>query len=538
MGSGPMVHAAQTVILLLLVFVAVFALVARWLNVSYPIVLVVAGLVVSFVPHVPRIPLNPDLVFLIFLPPLLFSSAWTMSWREFRANAVSIGMLAVGLVAFTVWGVAEFSDRFVSALDWKSGFVLGAVVAATDAIAATSIARSLGLPRRIVDILEGESLLNDATALLALEFGMRLLTQGATPGVAAGLGRLLYLMVAGTGVGLAIGWLGAKLNEKINDGPVAIVLSVVVPYLVYLAGEEVRASGVIAVVVCGLYVSRQSATIYSAEERLQLYGVWNVLTFVLNGLVFVLIGLQLPFVMQDIHGAYPWMTLVKYGAGFSVVLIVLRLVWTYPALGLAHAIERRMGKKTGRPSRKGIFVIGWTGMRGVVSLAAAIALPETLPGGLTFPARNLVVFLAFCVILVSLVVQGLSLPPLIRWLGLSQPARVDEEEREARRIVLGEAMAFLEQGREQHGQELDHAYDDLLHRYRHRLAAAGGCDEEDCVEESTFERARLIAVEALGVERRAMIRLREDDRINDDVLRKLQKEVDLQDSQYGVPAGE
>src|SRR5258708_37725993 len=201
---------------------------------------------ISFVPRMPRVPLDPDIVFVIFLPPLLFASAWAMSWREFRRNAVVIGLLAVGLVGFTVWGMAECSDRFITALDWKAGFLLGAVISTTDAIAATSIARSIGLPRRIVDILEGESLLNDATGLLALEIGLKLISQGETPTVVGGLARLIWLVVAGLGIGLVIGIVVGWLERFIDHGPVELVVSLIVPYAAYLAGEQIRASGVLA----------------------------------------------------------------------------------------------------------------------------------------------------------------------------------------------------------------------------------------------------------------------------------------------------
>jgi CPA1 family monovalent cation:H+ antiporter len=205
MGSGESLHAVETVILLLLVLVAAFAVMAHRIKVPYPIVLVLAGLAISFLPHIPRIPLDPNVVFVVFLPPLLYSSAWSMSWREFCRHAMVIGLLAVGLVGFTVWGIAEFSDRFITALDWKAGFLLGAVVSTTDAIAATSIAKKLGLPRRIVDILEGESLLNDATGLLALEIGLAIMVRGEMPTVASGLFRLVYLVVGGLVIGLLIG---------------------------------------------------------------------------------------------------------------------------------------------------------------------------------------------------------------------------------------------------------------------------------------------------------------------------------------------
>src|SRR5216684_4444989 len=293
MSSVASLHALETVILLLLVMVAGFAVMAHRLKVPYPIVLVLAGLAISFVPHMPRIPLEPSMVFLIFLPPLLYSSAWSTSWREFRSNLVVIGLLAFGLVGFTVWGMAEFSDRFITALDWKAGFLLGAVISTTDAIAATSIARSIGLPRRIVDILEGESLLNDATGLLALEIGLKLISQGETPTVVGGLG-------IGLVIGIVVGW----LERFIDNGPVELVVSLIVPYAAYLAGEEIRASGVLAVVACGLYLSRQSATFFSPSVRMQVVGAWDALTFVLNGIVFVLIGMQMPYVMAAIHGQY------------------------------------------------------------------------------------------------------------------------------------------------------------------------------------------------------------------------------------------
>ncbi|NYF81174.1 Na+/H+ antiporter [Granulicella arctica] len=526
------VHAVQTVFLLLLLMVAIFALVARRLKISYPIVLVVAGLIISFVPHIPRIPLSPDLVFLIFLPPLLYSSAWTMSWREFRHNLLTITMLAVGLVAFTVWGVAEFADRFITLLDWKSGFVLGAVVSTTDAIAATSIARTLGLPRRIVDILEGESLLNDATGLLALEFGLQMVVRGETPTAGAAVLRLLYLVFAGIGIGLLIGLVVGWWERFIDDGPIEIVVSLIVPYVAYLAGEGVHASGVLAVVACGLYLSRKSATYLTPAARIQIYGVWDALTFMMNGIVFVLIGLQLPYVLGGIR-ELSRLTLFEYGAGFSLILIALRMLWVFPVAQLIFWIRKRFGRNEERPGARGMFVIGWTGMRGVIALAAAISLPETLANGAPFGARNLIVFLTFSVILVTLVVQGLTLPPLIRALGLSGASGMGTEELEARRIMLEEALVHLEAGRIADGESFAHVYEDLTHRYRHRLAAVGGeVEDEHDHSPETYQRLREIARSAVQAERRAMIRLRNEGRMSDDAMRTMERELDLAESRY------
>jgi Na+/H+ antiporter len=531
------IHAAQMVFLLLLVMVVVFALIAQRLKIAYPIVLVIAGLLISFVPHVPRIPLSPDLVFLIFLPPLLYSSAWVTSWREFRHNLVSITMLAVGLVAFTVWGVAEFSDRFITLLDWRSGFVLGAVVATTDAIAATSIARSLGLPRRIVDILEGESLVNDATGLLALEFGLRMVLRGETPTAGEAILRLLYLILVGIGIGLLIGIVTAWCERFIDDGPIEIVMSLIVPYIAYLAAEGAHASGVLAVVACGLYMSRQSVTIFSPGVRMQIFGVWGALTFILNGVIFVLIGLQLPYVLAGIR-ELSRTTLLEYGAIFSLILIVLRLLWIFPAAHVAFYIRKWIFRRQEKPPEaRNVFVIGWTGMRGVIALAAAISLPESLASGAPFGARNLIVFLTFSVILVTLVVQGLTLPLLIRTLGLSGSTGMDAEECNARRTMLEEAIAYLEEERTIDGESFTHVYDDLTHRYKHRLAAVGGAlriDDEHEHSPATYQRLREVAQGAVQAERRAMIRLRDQGSISDDALRTMERELDLQESRYMV----
>ncbi|NYF52931.1 Na+/H+ antiporter [Tunturiibacter gelidoferens] len=538
MEAGSSLHAVETVILLLLVLVAGFAAMARRIKVPYPIVLVLAGLIISFLPRMPRVPLDPNVVFVVFLPPLLYASAWWMSWREFRRNAILISLMAFGLVGFTVWGVAEFSEHFITALDWKAGFLLGAVVATTDAIAATSIAKSIGLPRRIVDILEGESLLNDATGLLALEIGLGIIQGGETPTLGGGLARLLYLVIGGIGIGLLIGVIVGWLEKFIDYGPVELVVSLVVPYAAYIAGEHAKASGVLAVVACGIYLSRKSTQFFSPEVRLQVHGAWDALTFMLNGLVFVLIGLQLPYVLNGIHGKFGRGTLIFYGAVFSVVLIVLRMVWVFPAIKIASYVERRwMGHQEEELRPREVFVVGWTGMRGVIALAAAFSVPEMLGNGRA-ETRNLIVFLAFCVILVTLVLQGLTLPALIRALGLAGVPGMDPEEKEARRIVLRAALHHLEEERKRQGQDAEHLYDDLIHRYRHKLAAVGGGEEGDleAADTETMTRLRSILEDALQAERRTLISLRDRGRISDDTLRTMERELDLAETRYqGTP---
>ena len=283
MPVGGGIHAVEIVFLLLLLFVVAFGWLARKLAVPYPIVLVVGGLLLSFIPGIPKVALSPNVVFFVILPPLLYSAAWLTSWREFSYNLVSIFLLAFGLVTFTVVGVTLAGQWLFPGFDWRVGLVLGAIVAPTDAIAATSIAKRLGLPRPIVDILEGESLLNDATALLALEFGIGLLMAGHVPTFGQGMLRLCCLTATGIAVGVVIGEIVHLVEHRIDDGPVEIALSILTPYVAYLVADFARASGVLAVVACGLYLSRKSSQFFSPTVRLQAWAVWESLTFILNG---------------------------------------------------------------------------------------------------------------------------------------------------------------------------------------------------------------------------------------------------------------
>ena len=523
----------ETVFLLLLSFVVVFGLFARKLGAPYPIVMVIGGLLLSFLPMVPDISLNPDLIFLIVLPPLLYSSAWNTSWRDFRYNIANISLLAFGLVGFTVIGVALVAPHVFGGFDWRLGLVLGAVVAPTDAIAATSIARTIGLPARIVDILEGESLINDATGLLALEFATAILVHKEIPTVSSGIFTLLWLTAGGVAIGLLIGWIVDHLERHIEDASIEIAISILVPYAVYLAAEAAHASGVLAVVTCGLFLTGRSAHFFSPSVRLKVWSVWQALTFILNGIVFVLIGLQFPSIRASIH-EYPLSTLLLSGAVFSLLLIALRLIWIFPGAYLSHFLLSRFAHRKEKPPRpRQVFVIGWTGMRGVVSLAAALALPTTLIDGSPFPHRGLILFLTFCVILVTLVLQGLTLPPLIRALGLAGESGPDCEELEARRIVTSAAVAHLEDAKLRDDSRSIEMYEDLAQHYRHRLASLGQAEDTD--EAILHNRFLELSLEVLRVERETAIRLRNEGRINDTVLRRIERELDLNESRLAGP---
>ncbi len=517
----------EVVFLLLLFFVVVFGLLAQKFGMPYPIVMVMGGLLLGIVPGIPNITLDPDLVFLVLLPPLLYAAAWTTSWRDFRYNLVSILLLAVGLVGFTVVAVALIAPRVFGDFDWRLGFVLGAVVAPTDAIAAASIARRVGLPGRIVDILEGESIVNDATGLVALQFATGIVVQKYVPTVSSGILTFAWLTAGGIGLGLLIGLVVYYIERRINDGPIEIALSILIPYAAYLAAQKVHASGVLAVVACGLYLSRRSVNFFSPPVRIQVWSFWNSLNFVLNGLVFVLIGLQLPAIRASIRG-YSLSTLVVDGAIFSILLILLRLVWVFPGAGVAWLVRTRLlHQKESRPGPRQIFVLGWTGMRGVLSLAAALALPVVLTDGSNFPQRDLIVFLTFCVICVTLVLQGVTLAPLIRALGLAGASEPNGEELEARRIVIEAALSHLNDAREKDRAESAALYEDLTTHYHQRLASlqpGGGGDIAD------HERQLEVSLEALRAEREAAIRLRDEGRINDEVLRRIERELDLNES--------
>ena len=535
MEHGSAIGNAELILLVLLAFIVLFAVVAKKLDTPYPIVLVLAGLVLGLVPGAPHVPLDPEIIFLIFLPPLLYAAAWLTSWRDFSHNLPGILLLAFGLVAFTVFGVAAAGPHLLPGFDWQSAFVLGAVVATTDAVAATSVGRSLGLPKQIIDMLEGESLVNDASGLLALEFGLAIIAGGHVPTLGFTMWRLTYLVAAGGGIGFIIALLVDRLERYIDDGPVEMGISILVPYAVYLGAEAARASGIIAVVVAGLYLSRRSATLFSPAVRIQIYSVWNGMTFLLNGFVFVLIGLQLPEVLAGL-GSFPLRDAILYGVVFSGLLIVLRLLWTFPGASLAYLIRSRLlHQNEPFPPVKQLFIVGWTGMRGVVALAAALSLPKTLPGGHPFTQRSSILFLTFIVILVTLVLQGLTLPPIIRRLGLAGADGPDCEEQEARRIVLEKSLEHLRSLQEADMPEFASVYEHIASHYRHRLLALTGQTDQMDGGPAHLHRYKNTTRELWRIERETAVGLRDQRRINDEVLRLLERDLDLLEMRLGDP---
>ncbi len=519
----------ESIFLLLLLFIAVFAGAARRLRVPYPILLTIIGGILGTLPIFPNIALEPNLVFFVFLPPLLFAAGWQLSWREFQANLNRILRLAVGLVVFTIVVLIAGRHWLLPGFDWQSALLLGAIIGATDAIAATAIARRLGLPRRIVDILEAESLANDGTGLLAFQFSLGILLSGHTPTIIEGVGKLVYLSGAGVLIGVAIGYIVSKLERWIDDGPIEIVVSLLICYAVYIVAQSLHASGVLAVIACSMLMSRQSHHFMSPRVRLQFAAVWDVMTFVLNGIVFILIGLQLPLVRSQLSGIGTW-RLLETGAVFSISVVLLRLVWIFAETYAVYWYSRwRRNTHDAPPRSSELLVLSWGGMRGVLSLAAAFSVPYFLANGARFEQRSMIVYLTFCLIVTSLVLQGLTMPFIIRLMAIDSTDDEEREERQARRMLIEEALRYLNRRRvrERFGAA---AVREMLSMYERRLRALPTEDLEGGDEAVSRMQRDALILEILKVEREALIRIRNDAAISDDVARSIQRDLDLLES--------
>jgi monovalent cation/hydrogen antiporter len=526
------IHHLELTLLLLVLLVAGLTTIAHRFKTPYPIVLFLGGALLSLVPNLPRINLNPDVVFLVVLPPLLYVGGFNTSWRDFQQNIVSILMLAFGLVGFTVLGIALGTGWLIPGFDYRLGAVLGAVVSTTDAIAAGAIAKRLGLPRRIVDVLEGESLVNDASGLLALQFTVALVVAGRRPTVGLALLELAWLICGGLSIGLLAAFIIHRSSLHITDAPVEITLSLATPYFAYLAAEGIHASGVLAVVVCGLYLGRKNSEVLSINARLDNSAVWKTLEFALNGIVFILMGLQLPLVLSGIHNLSLWQ-LARYGVVFSLLVVGLRILWVFPGAAIAYWVRLHLLHEDGpKPPGKQVLIVAWTGMRGVLALAAAISLPETLQDGTQFPQRDLIIFLTFCVIFATLVLQGLTLPLLIRKLGLSGAGELNAEERKARRQILQTVLQYLENLCQQAKSEHTPIYQDMIRRYQTRLTLMDGVSGEIRLEQevAVARYTRNLTQELLALERSTAVSLRNEDRINDEILRTIERELDLSEA--------
>nr|MDQ4041419.1 Na+/H+ antiporter [Actinomycetota bacterium] len=434
-------HETELVLLGILAAVAALLVLAYRLRVPYPILLVVGGAGLGFVPGIPEVALEPDLVLLIALPPLLYAAAFFSSLADLRANARPISVLAVGLVLATMSVIAVVAHA-VLGLEWAAAFVLGAVLSPTDPVAATAIASRMGAPRRVVTIIEGESLVNDATALIAYKFAIAAVLTGS---FSAGEAVVEFAVdaAAGVAIGVAVGFVVAAIRRRIEDPPTEITISLVTPYFSYLPAEAAGASAVLAAVTTGIYMGWRSPELISPSTRIQAFAFWEILVFVLNSLLFVLVGLQLPSVVDGIVGESA-ATIAGYAVLVCAVVIVTRILFVFPLTYLRLALVRWLRARDPLPPWRDVTLVAWTGMRGAVSLAAALAIPLETDTGAPFPDRALIVFLAFCVILATLVLQGLTLPWLIRRLGVEPDTDHVDEEGRARLQTAEAALAQID----------------------------------------------------------------------------------------------
>src|SRR5882724_9821635 len=386
-------------ILICLVAVGLLALAARKIRIPYPILLTVGGLVLALLPGVPTIHLDPELVFDLLLPPLLYPAAVYTTWRDFRANLRPILFLAIGLVLVTMTATA-YLFHWLAGLPLAVGFVFGAIISPPDAVAALSVTQHMRVPRKIVSILEGESLANDATSFISFRFAVAAVMTGSFS-LAEASTRFLFVAAGGICVGLAVGWLATQVQRRLDDPPVQTMFSLLTPYVAYFAGERLHVSGILAVVIAGMYYGWRAPRILSWRMRMQAVPVWEMVLFILNGILFMLIGLQLPQVVQALAPGtvtrVAWLAIV-----FVAVIVLVRFVWMFAATYLPRLLSRTFRRKNPAPWQQ-TALIAWTGMRGADSLAGALAIPFVLANGEPFPGRDLILLLTFCVIFATLV---------------------------------------------------------------------------------------------------------------------------------------
>ena len=522
-------------VILAALFVAVAGLssLARRLAIPYPILLVPGGLALGFIPGIPTVELEPELVLVIFLPPLLYHAAFFADLRSLRADARSISLTSVGLVLATMAAVAAPAHELIG-VPWAVAFALGAIVSPTDPVAATVVMRRLGAPRRIVHLVEGESLINDAAALVAYRVAIAAAVGGSFSVLDAGL-RFVWASLGGIAVGLVVGFLVAEIRRRLDDPPIEITLSLFTGYAAFLPADELGLSGVLAAVAAGLYLGWRSPEISSPAQRLQGAAFWEMLVFLLNALLFVLIGLQLPVIL-DAVSARSAAELLAYAALVSAVVIGVRFAWMFTMPYVIRAVDHRPSQVGRRVGERARIVIGWSGMRGGVSLAAALAVPLETAAGAPFPERDLILFVTFAVILVSVVGQGLTLPGLIRRLDLVEDD--DGEEGEEVRARLEATRAALERLEELAGA--DWTRDETVERARRllefrkrRFAARAGKIEDDGYDEHSLAYQRLMQL-LFEAQRDAVVRLRNDGAISNDVMHRIQRELDLEESRLEV----
>ncbi len=518
----------------LFVSVVVLNVIARWLSVPYPIPLVLGGLVLGLIPGIPEIELDPELVLVIFLPPLLYAAAFFSDLRALRDDLRAISIASIGLVLLTIGTVAVVAHDVIG-MSWPLAFALGAIVSPTDPVAATAIMRQLGAPRRLVNFVEGESLVNDATALVAYRVAVAAALGGTFSALDAGF-EFLGAAAGGIAIGLVVGVVVGEIRRRLDDAPTEITISLLTPYASFVPADELGLSGVLAAVTAGVYLGWRAPELITAETRLQATAVWEILTFLLNATLFILIGLQLPVIADGLN-AYTTGELVGYAALVCATVIGTRFVFAFTVPYVLRALDRRLSQRERRMGARPRIVSSWAGMRGAVSLAAALALPLRTDAGAPLPDRDLILFITFALILVTVVGQGLTLPYLIRSLGVQEDGAEEEAEEMRARYVAARAaierldeLAIEDWTRDDTIERLRGLYQFRQRRVKVRV---GKMDDEDGIEDRSLSYQRMMH-ELYAVQRRAVVQLRNGGEISNDVMHRIERELDLEESRLEV----
>lgn len=527
-----MIHANLLLILALFFAMALLYLLSQRWKISYPIFLVIGGLGISFIPGIPAISIDPDIVFLIFLPPLLFEAAWYTSWNDFWKWKRSILLLGFGLVLITSLAIAYFSVSIIPGFTLALGFLLGGIISPPDAVAATSVLKGVNMPKRGLTMLEGESLVNDAASLTVFRFALASILTGQFVFQKAAT-DFLVLAVMGVFVGLAIAHvLYLVLRYWAKSSSITTPITLIAPYLMYIVAEEFHWSGVLAVVSGGLFLSFRSNDFLNYHTRIQTKEVWATVGFLLNGFVFILIGLELPVIVAALDG-YSIKEAIHYGLIISGIVIVARIILVYVVTYLPRLLSPKIRKSEKSPGLKLPFIIGWAGMRGVVSLASALAIPLTLDNGEAFPHRNLILFITFIVILVTLVFQGLTLPIFLRLLKVEETDDhvPFEQQKEAIRLQLAkESVTFLNSKYNQEMKEFE-----TIARIKEQLERSINATEQTLTEQreqvaSVRKLYGKIMLDLITMRRIELNKLRATKQYDDEVIRDLESSLDLEEA--------
>jgi monovalent cation/hydrogen antiporter len=522
----------------LLIVLAALVNIARRLDISYPIVLVIGGLLLALFPRLPDVRLEPAIVFLVFLPPLLYWDALNSSWRDFRDNRRPISFLAIGLVLASTVAVLLVA-HFLLGFSWPTAFVLGAVLGPTDTVAAAAILERFNLPRRLMSVLRGESLLNDAMALVLYETAIHV-TQTRTYVLGSVSIGFVLAAAGGVAIGLAIGWAMLRIQRLTSDPLVRSTIGLLTGYAAYLPADLLHVSGVLAVVTAGLYLGWEDPRIMAAKTRLQSVATWEVVTFLLNGLLFILIGLQLRTIVRSLSQE-SFATIIYGCLLVSGTVIMVRILWAFISSYVARAVSGRLRARELYPAWHEPALISWIGIRGGISLAAALAIPTSLAGGLPFPRRNEILIITFAVILVTLVLQGLSLPYLLRWLNFPADNAERAEEQKAREKIAAVALQFLAATTnedESHRRAIRYLQDSYRNRVQRLDLANEGA--QDTPEIRYLNQIDSLERELIRLQRTALIDLRDGGAISDGVLRRFQVLLDLEEARleeqerYGI----